>query len=69
MNEHSVLIGRKPLRYLEQSVPLREKSKEDWEFRAAKVRESIGGMISELTDDMVVKDIFMSFLGLIFTLI
>ena len=62
-----MLIGRKPLRYLEQNVPLREKSKEDWEFRAAK--ESIGGLISELTDDMIVKDIFMSFLGLIFTLI
>ena len=64
-----MLIGRKPLRYLEQNVPLREKSKEDWEFRAAKVTESIGGLINELTDDMIVKDIFMSFLGRIFTLI
>ena len=36
-----------------------EKSKEDWEFRAAKVRESVEGVISGLTDDMVVKDIFM----------
>ena len=38
-----------------------EKSKEDWEFRAAKVRESVGGVISELTDDMVAKDILCHF--------
>lgn len=38
-----------------------EKSKEDGEFRAAKVRESVGGVISELTDDMVAKDILCHF--------
>lgn len=45
-----------------------EKSKEDWGSRAAKVGESIGGVVSELSDNMIVEDIFRPCLGLDFTL-